>query len=146
MDDNQLAKRNKQLQLWAELMFVFMPLVIIVVAFAYKGQLVTSAFSPEWAFGASILFGQTLVKFILMTVGIASSGREISLGALALLISAFIVLLVVPSLLVLVLVLITDTPSILLAIAQIGLFILSVLAYLVLGGVSVRAQTKGDMP
>ena len=81
MNDNQLAKRNKQLQLWAELMFVFMPLVIIVVAFAYKGKLITSAFSPEWAFGASILFGQTLVKFILMTVDIARSGREISLGA-----------------------------------------------------------------
>ena len=142
MNDNQLAQRNKQLQLWAELMFVFMPLVIIVFAFAYKGQLITSVFSPEWAFGASILFGQTLVKFILMTVGIASSGREISLGALALLISAFIVLLIVPSLIVLVLVLITDTPSILLAITQLGLFILSVLTYLVLGGVSVRVQTK----
>lgn len=48
----------------AEVSFAILPLLVVLMVLTYLQHASTFFASPEWSFGASILFGQTLVKFV----------------------------------------------------------------------------------
>src|SRR5262245_43996850 len=85
----------------AEVCFGVLPLLVVVFVVLHSGHPRAIVASPEWAFGASILFGQGLVKF---AVGIGRGGSAAT-GPVALALALLIVLGLAPSLLVLMMVL-----------------------------------------
>jgi hypothetical protein len=91
--------------------------------------------SPEWSFGAAILFGQSLMKFV---SGLARGGKAAK-GPVALVLALLIVFGLVPSLLVLYITLQTTEakldPSRWLQFFQVVLFSGGVAMYLLLGTV-----------
>ncbi len=131
----------------AEVLFSCLPLIVVLGVLFQDGHTPTYFASPEWSFGACILFAQTVVRFVtgLMRAG----GRAVS-GPVACAIAVVVVLGLVPSLLVLTMTLQTldsgTTPvSPWLQFFQVLLFLLSAVAYLLLGTVgevmAARAQS-----
>jgi|KBSSwiStaDraftv2_1062776.scaffolds.fasta_scaffold198976_2 hypothetical protein len=123
--------------LFAEVSFTTLPLLIVlIVLLNYEhGEHIVQ--SPEWSFGAAILFGQALVKFM---TGMAHGGRAAH-GPVSLAITLIIVFGLAPSLLVLTLVLIDmeaiprREPAEWLSVLQVVLFLLGAATYLVFGTV-----------
>ena len=124
----------------AEVSFAALPLVVVVIVLVHMGHGPKILSSPEWSFGASILFGQTLVKF---TSGLAKGGHAAT-GPFALAVALLIVFAIVPSLLVLTLTLQTAEVGLIagpwLRAFQLILFIFSAAAYMVLGAVGEVAS------
>jgi len=116
----------------AEVAFAVLPLLIVLL-FIVSGELPQIArffASPEWSFGAAILVGQSLVKFV---SGIGKGGSAAS-GPVALVISIVLVFLLAPTLFVLFLSLQTESkPSPWLGLAQVVLFALGAGVYILLG-------------
>lgn len=81
----------------AEVAFAVLPLLVVLMVLAYANHSTRLFMSPEWSFGAAILFGQSLVKFV---SGLARGGRAAT-GPVALVLALLIVFGLVPSLLVL---------------------------------------------
>lgn len=106
-----------------EWLFAMLPIVVVMLVMAHLEKLSLMPKSPEWAFGASILAGQTIARFV---AGVHYAGR-ISLDRVLLGISALSVVIVVPANIVLVLVVLsveseTHHVSDLLSVLQILLF------------------------
>ena len=83
----------------AEVAFAVLPLLVVLLVVVVHLNRPSSHFfsSPEWSFGAAILFGQSLVKFV---SGIARGGSA-AVGPVALAIALILVFGLVPSLVVL---------------------------------------------
>ncbi len=119
-----------------ELIFAILPLLVLTLVFIYLGKDVPSVLgSPEWSFGAAVLFGQAIVRFV---SGMIRSGRA-DTEMVALFVSVLLVLGLVPSLAVLALVLHAhEGPSHLvptwLVITQIVQFAGGIVVYLWFGG------------
>jgi hypothetical protein len=137
MDDNSSFR-----EVWtgiagafAEWLFALLPLVVVaVIVMLYLGELPSWLESPEWAFGASILAGQALVRFV---AGAARAGN-LSSERVALYASALSVILVVPANVVLALVILSEEvgdghASSPLVIAQVVLFCLASVMFVFLG-------------
>ena len=129
--DNQ--RRNQAMAgVASELLFAGLPLVGVFLVFVYLGRPERWAHSAEWAFGAAILFGQTVVKF---TSGVSRGGAAAAPVALAT--TLLIVAGLAPSLLVLTMVLLASEsqhePEVWLRRAQVGLFVVASCCYFVLG-------------
>jgi len=93
-----LSERNKILAgLGGEVAFAVLPLIVVLLVALDAEHAVPLFAFPEWSFGAAILFGQTLVKFI---SGVGSGGNA-SKGPVALAVSLLIVLGLAPSLIIL---------------------------------------------
>ena len=132
-------KRRILSGLLAEIAFAGLPLLIVLmVLLRYeRGDHIWSA--PEWAFGAAILFGQALVKFM---TGLAHGGKAAH-GPVALAITLIIVLGLAPSLLVLTLILMAREGSPVqpaevatgLCVAQIVWFLAAAATYVMFGAV-----------
>ncbi len=130
----------------AEVLFSCLPLIVVLGVLFQGGHTPTYFASPEWSFGACILFAQTVVRFVtgLMRAG----GRAVS-GPVACAIAVVVVLGLVPSLLVLTMTLQTldsgTRVSPWLQLFQVLLFLLSAIAYVLLGTVgevmAARAQS-----
>src|SRR5262245_26855876 len=86
---------------FAEVSFAPLPLLFVLMVLPNYRPGAHIIWSPEWSFGAAILFGQALVKFM---TGMAHGGHAAH-GPVALAITLIIVLGLAPSLLVLTLVL-----------------------------------------
>lgn len=82
--------------LGAEVSFAVLPLLVVSIVLFHQGPFVNLFASPEWSFGAAILFGQALVKFV---SGFALSGRA-PIGSFTLTVALLIVFGLVPSLVV----------------------------------------------
>ena len=129
MADNRLSQREivtAAAGAIGEWLFAMLPIVVIMIVMAHLERFSHMHQSPEWAFGASILAGQSIARFV---AGIHSAGR-LSLDRVLLGISAMLVILVVPANIVLVLVVLAaeNEPahvSDLLAVLQILLFCVS---------------------
>jgi uncharacterized membrane protein len=121
--------------LGAEVSFGVLPLLVVLFALLHSGHANKMFSAAEWSFGASILFGQGLVKF---AVGIGRGGSAAT-GPVALALALLIVFGLAPSLLTLLMVLQsleTKTEvSTWLRVAQVVLFLASVVTYLVYGTV-----------
>lgn len=81
----------------AEVIFTALPLLIVLMVFFHADHSVRLFTSPEWSFGAAILFGQSLAKFI---SGIATGGHAAH-GPVALVVALVVVFGLAPSLFVL---------------------------------------------
>lgn len=78
----------------AEVSFAILPLLVVLMVLVYLQHASRFFASPEWSFGASILFGQTLVKF----VSNLAKGGEAARGPVALVVALLVVFGLVPSL------------------------------------------------
>jgi hypothetical protein len=113
-------------------MFILLPFVVSGIVFSYKGDYSKLLGMHDWSLAASVLIGQSLVKFI--------SGMLANRGAytahwerVALAISFLIVAGLVPSLIILSLVLVDGVYSKQMAIAQLGIFALAVAVFFAFG-------------
>lgn len=121
----------------AEILFVLLPFIVIGIISFHKGD-VSRIFSiPEWSLASAILVGQTIVKLI---SGLLAKPREIVWEKVALLLAILIVLVLVPSLIVLTLVMISEEVPLWLILFQVSVFFLSVFLfykYSSVGGVNM---------
>ena len=115
-----------------EFLFVLLPLVVILIVRLSQGQIGTILSWPEISFASAVLFGQTIVKIVSGTAAVDEACNWQNVAAV---VSAFIVLGLVPSLTILGLILIRTTPSTGLGIAQIILLILSSMSTFSFGAV-----------
>lgn len=114
----------------AESLFVLLPLLVLTIVLLYKGRSLRELLaSPEWSFGTVIFIGQALVKLV---SGLSQANRLVW-EKVAFVVSILIVLGLAPSLIILALVLTTDSPSITLIATQLVLFVLGFVAFLFLG-------------
>jgi hypothetical protein len=117
----------------AELVFAFLPLLVILLVFYRAGRAGDWVYSTEWAFAAAILFGQSIVKFM---SGLSRGGRAAA-GPVALTLALLLVFGLVPALFILTVSLTTpqgEQPlSVGFTVAQIALFVAASAAYLILG-------------
>jgi len=127
----------------AELLFTFLPFLVIFLVLAYTQEIPRMLYLPEWSFAAAILSGQAIVKFIL---GLLEFGDRVNLGIVALVVTATIVVILAPSLVVLSLILVTGSSPTWLAIMQIVLFVLAVVLFLFLGRVSHEILLRKGPP
>lgn len=140
-----MSERNRIFAgLLAEVSFSMLPLIFVSVILANGEHPETIVASPEWTFGAAILFGQTVVKFI---SGLARYGAA-AIGPVAFTIALLIVLGLAPSLLVLTLAIqameARKALSGWLCAAQVILFLASGALYVVLG--FVGESWRGSAP
>ncbi len=129
-----LSERRQILAgLAAEVAFAVLPLLVVLMVVAHAEHSARLFMSPEWSFGASILFGQSLVRFV---SGLARGGNAAT-GPVALVLALLIVFGLVPSLLVLYMTLqVTEMkgdPSGWLQFFQVSLFSGAAAMYMLLG-------------
>ena len=121
--------------LGAEVTFALLPLLVVLMVMIYAGRFPLLFSSPEWSFGAAILFGQAVVKFV---AGLARAGAAAP-GPVALVVTLVVVFGLVPSLIILTMLLLSAEslrcPALWLEASQILLFFCAAILYLVLGTV-----------
>lgn len=96
----------------------------------HKDSSINILYEPEWSMAASILTGQTIVRFI---SGLLNSKVDYKIGVVSLIVTILIAFILAPSLLVLTLIMISTSIETYLVVTQIVLFILAVLLFLFLG-------------
>jgi len=123
------SKENITYMLISEFLFILMPFIVLAIVTSYKTSIIDLIHIPEWSLSAAILFGLTIVKLV--------AGSTVAVGVhwqrAVLVISLFLVIGLVPSLIVLALVLISNEQVIGLTIAQFVLFSLAVFVYFYFG-------------
>jgi len=92
----------------AEFLFVLLPLIVIALVLAFKGEHLGEIMaSPEWSFGSAILGGQTLVRLVSgLTKARRPSWQRVSFA-----VAALFVLTVVPALIVLAMIIISGASA-----------------------------------
>jgi len=138
---NKSDLMDTRASLWAELLFTFLPFLIIALVSIYKNGTEKLLYIPEWSLAASILIGQAIVKFI---TGLLPFGRNLNLGVVSLVISSLIVLLLAPSLIVLALIMTLEDLPISIALIQVFLFIVAVIIFLFLGRINRRIYIQSN--
>jgi hypothetical protein len=126
------SQNNAYSILGAEFLFILLPFIVSGIVFSYKGDLSRLLTMPEWSLAASVLIGQSLVKFIsgmLANKDVYTARWE----RVALAISFLIVVGLVPSLIILSLVLVDGVHTGRLMIAQGGIFALAVVVFFAFG-------------
>ena len=123
----------------AEVWFAVLPLLVVAMVLLHKDHSTALLASPEWSFGASILFGQSIVKFMTGLVRGRATRAEVANGPVAFVVASVIVFGLVPSLLALNMTLQAaedkHDPASWLKIFQIILFFASALTYMLLSTV-----------
>ncbi len=117
----------------AELVFLLAPFVVVGFAYLYKGDLRNIIYTPYWSIASSVLIGQALIRFIIRLLQSDAHDPAISWERVTVIFSVLIVLGLIPSLVVLLLVLISPQPSINLGVAQLILFVFGFALYLAFG-------------
>lgn len=93
-----MSKRRRIVAgLAAEVIFAILPLLVVFMVLLIAQHPDHVFMKPEWSFGASILFGQALVRFV---SGLAHGGRAAT-GPVALVVALIVVFGLAPSLFVL---------------------------------------------
>ncbi|MDQ1591607.1 MAG: hypothetical protein QOG71_2234 [Pyrinomonadaceae bacterium] len=131
--NNRDASINTHCLLLAEVLFIILPFIVTGIVFSYQGVPLKIIYLPEWSLASSVLMGQALVKYISNILS-SKGQRNLHWERVALSLSALIVFGLAPSLLILSLILVTDPFSKGLAISQIVLFLLGLLAFFFFGG------------
>lgn len=114
----------------SEWFFTILPFIVFLIIYIHKDKINEIIFLSEWSFASAILNGQSLVRFISK---ILESDFKPNPDRLSLVISIFIVLLLVPSLIILAIVVMADQVSFGLAITQMIVFGVSSVIYLLSG-------------
>lgn len=117
----------------AEWLFAVVPLIVLSIVLSHLGHGGDVLESAEWSFGASVLAGQGLVRFVSGLV----KARHLSVDRVLLGVSSTLVFIVVPANIVLALVLMNkeENPlkhlSSLMVTGQVGLFVLASMLFIV---------------
>jgi len=106
----------------SELLFVFLPFIVIAITMAHQGDLRSIFFIPEWSIVSAVISGQSIAKLTYATLGRSNVKREV----IVLVISLVLVGLLVPILIVLAIALTSPNVSVTLAVTQATFFVLSV--------------------
>lgn len=115
---------------FSEWSFAILPFIVFFIIYLHKGKVNELFFLTEWSFASAILNGQSLVRFISKIIDSKFNPHP---DRLSLVISIFIVLLLVPSLIILTIVVISDKVTLSLAITQMVFFVISSVIYLLSG-------------
>jgi hypothetical protein len=130
-------RRASILEAATEVVTALLPIVVVLMVMMYVGKPAKLFQKPEWAFGAAIFFGQSLVKLL---SAMSEEHRRIRAGSIVLFSTCIIVFGLAPSLLVLVFVIHSAEVGGVVAIAyqviQVALFVVSAAAYVIVGAVS----------
>lgn len=122
----------------AEWLFAVLPLLVVAIVLLSLGKADAMFKSPEWAFGASVLAGQALVRFV---AGVARA-RKLSLQRVLFGVSALLVAAVVPANVILALVMMGHEQhegngvSLLLSTAQASLFLVASVVFTLVASIS----------
>lgn len=103
-----------------ELLFVILPFIVIAITLAHRDQFRTIVALPEWSIVSAVITGQAIVKFASM-----GFGRKVHREGVTLMLSALLVCLLVPVLIILAIALTSDKMSTSLEVSQGILFLLS---------------------
>lgn len=117
----------------AEYLFVLLPLVVLSFVVLHSQIAHHSlVLTPEWSFGAAILFGQTIQK-----ISAASAfSRAYPWERTMLLVSALLIFGLAPALISLAMIIATESPRLLLGWSQIILFLAGSIVFLLFGTLS----------
>src|SRR3977135_1011795 len=115
----------------AEWLFAIVPLMVLTIVMTHLGRSSVVLESAEWAFGASVLAGQALVRFVAGAV----SAKTLLLNRVLLGVSVVFVFVVVPANVILALVIVDEAHkqsiSSLLATMQAGLFFIASVLFII---------------
>jgi hypothetical protein len=132
----------------AEVIFAILPLTVVLMVLLDIKESARWYASPEWSFGASILFGQALVKLL---VGLVRGGRAHP-GPVALVIALCILIGLTPSFFLLHITLRAESscpyqgPGAWVEVAQILWFVVGAAVYIFLGAVGETWGRTADPP
>jgi hypothetical protein len=129
-DITRKEMRSGKIAMLTELFFVFLPLLIMILVSHLKNDLKSFPGSPEWSLAATILFGQSHLRF---SSGIAKQKREKDINR----VNNWSALIVVLSLLSATIygLRLGFEKDFFLSLVQIPIFLLSVLLFVVFGGI-----------
>jgi hypothetical protein len=114
----------------AEYLFILLPLIVLALVRFFRGSFANVWSTPEWSFAASVLFGQTIVKFV---SGVTNLDYRVSWQVVGLSVTIMIVLGLVPALVVLSFALVAEQQTLSLAVAQLVLFGVATFLFLSIG-------------
>lgn len=130
-DPTDSAKRMRTLsKTGTEMLFVLLPFIVIAGVHLSKGAALRVFYASEWSFAAVVLSGQTLLKF---SSGFLSRGEALHREKVTLVMAVLIVLVLVPSVLLLLFVLISDPLPAGLAVMQMVWFSITFVLFAILG-------------
>jgi hypothetical protein len=119
-----------------EVVISILPLIVVLLVMFYIGKPMKLFAKPEWAFGAAIFFGQSLVKLL---AAMTAPHRSVESGKVVLFAASVLVFGLAPSLLVLVFVIHSaeqlGTVPAFAQTLQVALFALSAFAFVVVAAV-----------
>ena len=121
--------------LTSELLFTLLPIIILLIVSSYEYNLSAIFYNTEWSIISLILFGQTIVKF---SSGISNSNEKVRWQLVALVISLIIIFGLIPSSIILVINLLSETLSFSMYIAQIILFLISCITFFIVGAIGQK--------
>jgi hypothetical protein len=134
--------------LLAEVVFATLPLLVVAVVLKEFQKSPYALRSPEWSFAAAILFGQSIVRFM---SGFAHGGHARP-GPVSLAVTLIIVFGLTPSLLVLSAILTSEfggqaarEPALWMVVAQIVLFVLAAVTFMVFGAIGEAWRLQEEM-
>jgi len=130
----------------AEVAFAVLPLLVVLMVFLDLHHSIGFFASPEWSFGAAILFGQSFIRLV---TGLVQRGKAAQ-GPVALIIAMLLVFGLTPSIVALVFILraseLHSEPSLWMQVLQVALFALAAVAYVVLGTIGEEWNRPGRRP
>lgn len=123
-------ERNIFYVLISEIIFTILPLVVIAIIRSYQKQPDQIFYNTEWIMMAIILFGQSIVKF---SSGISNSKRKFRWQLVALIITIIISFGLIPSIVILIINLLSTEMNFTLYLFQLVLLILSIITFFIIG-------------
>lgn len=129
-EDLKQRLRNARFAICGELLFILLPLLVISIVELSKGDTVWSVLeSPEWSFGAAVLFGQSIMKLV---AGFSHT-KPRTWEKPVFTVSAITVIFLVPTLVIMALILAFDPVPFGLTLSQVIMFIFGVVVFYCLG-------------
>jgi hypothetical protein len=114
---------NAIAEFYTELAFLMVPVIVLTMVRIYKGDGLNITSFPEWSFIAVVLFGQAIIRMFHVLAGANRAFNPITTSAT---VASMIVGCLIPSVVILILVLVTKSPSYWLLFCQCIMFELSV--------------------
>ena len=114
----------------SEIIFTILPLIVIAIVLSYQNKTSQIFYNTEWIMMAIILFGQSIVKY---SSGISNSSRKFRWQLVALIITIIISFGLIPSIVILIINLLSEKLSFTLYLFQIILLIFSILTFSIIG-------------
>jgi hypothetical protein len=134
------TQSNSHFIIFSEYVFILLPFIVLLIVKINESNGAGFFSMADWSFAASILYGQALVKFTAGSVNRKSTQWQ----RVVFIISLITVLGLVPSLVVLALVLISDCVSAFLQALQMTNFVLSTVVFILLGGAGQKMIDDGN--